>query len=74
MTLSNVKYIKNIESFLIKNITKIHYEYEEEKPHKHSMFDQMKYLKNLKLNERLLSIVSDVIYRITIQIIVDVLV
>ena len=44
MSLSNVKYTKNIEDFLVENITETHYKYADENPHCHSDARQNKYL------------------------------
>ena len=45
MILSNVKYIKNIEIFLVENIIAIYYESEGKSPSKYIKDVQIKYLK-----------------------------
>ena len=35
MTLSNLKYTKTIDDFLVENHMETHYEYDDENPHRH---------------------------------------
>ena len=58
MTLSNVKYTKNIDDFLAENIMENYYESDDENPRHHSEAVQPKYLQQTlnSINEFILSL------------------